>query len=64
VKEYVNDPEKQRHSVNDIMKKDIHTITQYKSLNKAIALMEEHQISSLPVIRKKQLIGIITSKDI
>ena len=46
------------------MKKDIFTITQYKSLKEAKTLMKEHNINGLPIIEQKKLIGLITSKDI
>ena len=63
VKNFLNDTEKLKDSVDSIMIKDIYTITQFDNLTDARALMEQHNINCLPVIRNNKLIGIITSKD-
>ena len=64
VKTYVADENKQRDSVDTIMKKNIYTTTQYEKIKEAKALMAKHNIHCLPVIRGNKLFGIITSKDI
>ena len=45
------------------MTTDLITITQEAPLNKAKDLMQKHKINCLPVVRKKELLGIITSSD-
>lgn len=51
--------------VNKIMKKDIVTITESDTIDRAKQIMTQNNINSLPVVNgKKQLLGIITSKDI
>lgn len=64
IKAYSDDVEQQRKSVGSIMKTDIYTITQYKTLNTARDLMKQHSINCLPVTKQKKLIGLITSKDL
>ena len=49
--------------VKDVMTTDLITITQEAPLNKAKDLMQKHKINCLPVVRKKELLGIITSSD-
>ena len=61
---YEDNTKKQRSSVSSIMKKEVFTIKQYESLEKAKSLMDEQDIKGLPVIKDKKLIGLITSKDI
>jgi acetoin utilization protein AcuB len=51
--------------VNLIMTRDLITVTADMSLNEAILLIYEHNISCLPVVNEKQQpIGIITWRDI
>ncbi|MBV7269113.1 CBS domain-containing protein [Winogradskyella luteola] len=50
--------------VKDVMTKDLITISQESPLNKAKALMEKHSINCLPVVRNKELLGILTSNDL
>jgi len=64
VEKVLNDAKKTKYSVDEVMKKEIHTITQYKSLEDAKNKMKEHKIHCLPVVYNKQLLGIITSKDL
>ncbi len=50
--------------VKDVMTKNLITISQEAPLEKAIALMKKHKINCLPVVRKKELLGILTTKDL
>ena len=56
--------EKQQDSVGAIMKTELHTITQYESLEEAKEKMRTNNINCLPVVNKTQLLGIITTNDI
>ncbi|WP_347923252.1 CBS domain-containing protein [Pontimicrobium sp. SW4] len=64
MEKYKRNPQKGKHSIKDIMQKDIITINQYSSATDASKLMKKHNINSLPVVEQNKLIGIITSKDI
>lgn len=50
--------------VKDVMTKELITITQEDTLEKAKMLMKTNAINCLPVVRKKELMGILTSSDI
>jgi len=50
--------------VKDVMTKKLITITQEDSLEKARELMKTNAINCLPVLRKKELMGILTSSDL
>ncbi|MFX0004637.1 MAG: CBS domain-containing protein [Candidatus Hermodarchaeota archaeon] len=56
--------EKSKKHAEDIMIKNIISITPNSTIRKAIALMNEHQISQLPILEKSQNFGSITSKKI
>jgi CBS domain-containing protein len=50
-------------AVKELMIKDPITATPETTSLEAIKLMVEHKIGCLPVIRGKQLIGIVTEND-
>lgn len=50
--------------VKDIMAKDVISVTASKSIKKAIAIMKEKEIGCLPVTQEKELVGIVTVKDV
>ena len=50
--------------VKDVMTKKLITISQEQTLEKARELMRKNKINCLPVLRKQELLGIITSNDI
>jgi len=50
--------------IKDIMTKEIFTVTPDTILEKAALIMQEKQISTLPVLDKGRLVGIITESDI
>ncbi|MFX0038987.1 MAG: CBS domain-containing protein [Promethearchaeota archaeon] len=56
--------EKSMKHAEDIMTKKIISITPNSTIREAIALMNEHQISQLPILEKNQNFGSITSKKI
>ncbi|WP_339147832.1 MULTISPECIES: CBS domain-containing protein [unclassified Sutcliffiella] len=51
-------------TLNNIMAKNIITIEATQSVKEAAALMQQHNIGSIPVIQNGQLAGIITDRDI
>ena len=50
--------------VKDVMTKNLFTISQESPLNEAASLMKTHKINCLPVVRDKELLGIITTSDL
>jgi CBS domain-containing protein/gamma-glutamyl:cysteine ligase YbdK (ATP-grasp superfamily) len=50
--------------VKDVMSTNIITISQEKPLKTAVDLMKLHNINCLPVTRRKELLGILTSNDL
>jgi diguanylate cyclase (GGDEF)-like protein len=51
-------------SVNDIMIKEVQTVTPWVSVLTVINIMRQLRISGLPVIDNGHLVGIITSRDV
>ncbi|WP_373521896.1 CBS domain-containing protein [Aquiflexum sp.] len=51
-------------AVEMLMKKDVITISQDKSVDEAKELMKFHHFNSLPVVKEKKLVGIVTMKDV
>jgi acetoin utilization protein AcuB len=51
-------------SVEEIMTRDVITVTEYTALEEAARIMTDHRISSLPVVRDGKLVGIITETDL
>ncbi|WP_372944943.1 CBS domain-containing protein [Muriicola sp.] len=64
VEHYQNHPEEQPGSIREIMKTELITATEDMPLDKARKLMKDNKIHSLPVVRDKKLVGIITSNDL
>jgi CBS domain-containing protein len=50
--------------VKDVMTKHVITITQEAPLEEAKQLMKSHKINCLPVVRKGELLGILTTSDL
>jgi acetoin utilization protein AcuB len=50
--------------VEDVMTKDVITVTEFTPLEEAAKLMLDHKIGGLPVVRDGVLLGIITESDI
>lgn len=50
--------------VKDVMTKNLITITQEAPLEDAKFIMKKHDINCLPVVRNKELLGILTSNDL
>jgi len=50
--------------INQILTKDLKTISKDDSIEKAAKIMAAHRIRRLPVIEGKELIGIVTLKDL
>ncbi len=50
-------------SAADIMIKDVHTIDPEASIGEAMEKFREHRVRCLPVVREKQLIGMITEQN-
>jgi CBS domain-containing protein len=49
--------------VKDVMTKKVITISQEALLEEAKLIMKTHNINCLPVVKQKELLGILTSKD-
>jgi CBS domain-containing protein len=58
----LRDPEKTR--IGDIMSHDIKTVHELDTLDKTLELMEKYSIKKLPVVKNKDIVGIITVTDI
>jgi acetoin utilization protein AcuB len=50
--------------LQDIMTRDVVTVTEYTALEEAARVMADHKISSLPVMRNGKLVGIVTETDL
>jgi acetoin utilization protein AcuB len=53
-----------RIKVQDVMTKDVITVTEYTPLEEAARIMADNKIGSLPVMRDGKLVGIITETDL
>ena len=51
-------------TVEEVMSHDVFTVQPDTPLGKAVALLRRHRIGSLPVMKNKKLVGIITRSDI
>jgi acetoin utilization protein AcuB len=51
-------------TVEEVMSHDVFTVQPDTLLGKAVALLRRHRIGSLPVMKNKKLVGIITRSDI
>ena len=51
-------------TVEEVMSHDVFTVRPDTPLKKAVGLLRRHRIGSLPVIKDKNLVGIITRSDI
>jgi CBS domain-containing protein len=51
-------------SVEQIMSKNLVTVSEDETLNQAAKLMRKHRIKRIPVIKDKALVGIITATDL
>ena len=51
-------------TVEEVMSHDVFTVRPDTSLKKAVGLLRRHRIGSLPVIKNRDLVGIITRSDI
>jgi acetoin utilization protein AcuB len=52
------------YTVEEVMSHDVFTVRPETPLTTAVSLLRRHRIGSLPVIKDKQLVGIITRSDI
>ena len=64
IKPLLHKKNKHAVSVGSIMKKHVVTVNEDCSVKHAQELMESHNISFLPVIKHKKLIGLITNNDL
>jgi len=64
VNKYFKNHEPLKESVSDFMTKELITTNQYETVENAKTIMEENKINSLPVLKDKKLIGIITTSDL
>ncbi|AUP81610.1 CBS domain-containing protein [Flavivirga eckloniae] len=63
VKSYLEKTKRLDDSVNKIMKTDVITTEEYVPVEEAKRIMDNHKIGSLPVIKNKKLLGLITRND-
>lgn len=63
VKEQVEMARKVKRAESLIIR-DVVTITPNRTVKEAVALMAEHNISGLPVVKNGKLVGIVTSRDV
>jgi acetoin utilization protein AcuB len=52
------------YTVEEVMTHDVFTVEPDTPLETAVALLRHHRIGSLPVVKNKQLVGIVTRSDI
>ncbi|WBW96887.1 CBS domain-containing protein [Oceanirhabdus sp. W0125-5] len=50
--------------VRDIMSRNVITLSKHDTVETAARLMKEHDIGSIPICENKQVIGVITDRDI
>jgi len=50
--------------VQDVMTRDVITVTEYTPLEEAARIMADNKIGSLPVMRDGRLVGIVTETDL
>ena len=50
-------------TVGDIMERNPHTVTQQMKIMDVIKLMKEHDLKILPVVKKEELIGVISERN-
>jgi acetoin utilization protein AcuB len=53
-----------RYTVEEVMSHNVLTVRPEMPLATAVSLLRRHRIGALPVVRSKQLVGIITRSDI
>ena len=51
-------------SINEIMTKNVVSVTSQQTIQEAAQLMKQHNIGVIPVIDNGQLQGIVTDRDI
>jgi CBS domain-containing protein len=52
------------HRVDEIMTKKVYTIKPEDDLYKAIKLLDNYEINTLPVVKNKKLVGVISRTDV
>lgn len=50
--------------IQDIMTKDMLTVTPETSLEECMALMSDHRVRHLPVLQGQQLVGMVSMRDV
>ena len=53
-----------RYTVEEVMSHDVFTVEPDTPLHAAVALLRHHRIGALPVVKNKELVGILTRSDI
>jgi len=64
INETERDSETLQRRAHQVMSRNPVTISPHKTLNDASRLMLEHDIGSLPVLKRGKIVGIITWKDL
>ena len=50
--------------IKDIMSRDVASLNQDDSIERAACLMKEHDVGSIPVCNQNMVVGIVTDRDI
>ena len=50
--------------VSEIMTTDVHTVSEDTPLDEVVTIMEQHRIRRVPVMRGKEVLGIVTRADL
>ena len=50
--------------IKNLMSEDLITVDKYQNLSDALKLLRKHNVSRLPVTNNKELVGIISERDI
>lgn len=64
VQNYLQNPKELKKSIEELMQKELITVTADTALEQAKNIMDSYKINCLPVVHGKKLIGIITSNDL
>ena len=50
--------------VSEVMTTDVHTVSEDTPLDEVVTIMEQHRIRRVPVMRGKEVLGIVTRADL
>jgi len=50
--------------VNEVMRKNVYTLDENKSINEVMRLMFTHQIHTIPIVNDNKLVGVVGKRDL